>query len=161
MGGGRDFLGRRIYKKTGGKYVRIVPKKSGLLHAVRNAETQDQLISAMNDFGFAGKVDFLNNDTLDFQTKKNFSIGLSKMAAAYGTDVFKGLRPAQMGIFTAAQANIDDIDPDSGVIEVNERLFAAGHDRKWMAEVLATIILKTMTTKWLLSMNTLIYCREN
>lgn len=132
MGGGRDFAGRRIYKKIGGKYFRIVPKKSELLQAVRNAEDVQQLTKALNDVGFEGKTDFLDNETFDFATKKNFSIGLSKMAVVYGTDVFKGLHPANLDLFTAAQASFDDFDPDSGIIDVNDRHYKSGNNREWL-----------------------------
>ncbi len=131
MGGGRDFLGRRIYRKSGGKYIRVTPTKSELLNAVRNAENEEQLAKALNDVGFEGKTDFLKNDNFDFATKKNFSVGLSKMAVEYGTDVFKELRPVQMSVFVLGQAHIDDFDSELGTIDMNAKVYEAGQDRKW------------------------------
>ena len=131
MGGGRDFLGRRIYKKFSGKYIRVTPTKKELINAVRDAENEEQLTKALNDVGFEGKTDFLKSDNFDLATKKNFSIGLSKMAVEYGTDVFIGLRPVRMSVFILGQAHVDDFDSELGIIDMNAKTYEAGQNRYW------------------------------
>lgn len=104
MGGGRDFLGNKLYRRVGGKYERTQPYKKeydALINRLQNEKMDgNEIRETMHKFGFEDRqLKYLDQNS---KYSQEISLGLAKMAMAYGTDMLGN-------IYEDDEAHQDDI----------------------------------------------------
>ena len=141
MGGGRDFLGNRLYRRIGGKYERMQPYKKeyhALIEKLRmegmNAPSRDEIREILSQFGYRKEqLDYIDQVPV-MSDRQGMSVGLAKMAMTYGTDMFEKLNVdgEDMDAMTYAHAHIYG-EPE---INLNPSYFVDGrnHDYKYDVE---------------------------
>ena len=141
MGGGRDFLGNRLYRRVGGRYERMQPYKKeyhALIEKLRmegmDAPSRDEIREILNQFGYKNEQLAYIDQVPVMSDRQGMSVGLAKMAMAYGTDMFEKLNVdgENMDSMTYAHAHVYG-EPE---INLNPSYFVDGrnHDYKYDVE---------------------------
>ena len=96
MGGGRDFLGNRLYTRIGGKYQRVRPYKKEydeLISKLTNEPlVRHEIREILHQFGFTDDQLGYIDEIKVMKDRQEMSVGLAKMAMAYGTDMLGNIR---------------------------------------------------------------------
>lgn len=143
MGGGRDFLGNRLYRRIGGKYERIRPYKKdydALIDRLKkegiDAPTKDEMKEILRQFGYRDEQLKFVDQVPVMRDRQEMSVGMAKMAMAYGTDMIDGLSVDgdNMGEWDYAHAHI--YNNERREIHLNPSYYVDGknHDYKYDVE---------------------------
>lgn len=141
MGGGRDFLGNKLYRRVGGKYERTQPYKKEYLALIEklrmegmDSPTKDEIREILNRFGYRNEQLAYIDQVPVMKDRQEMSIGLAKMAMAYGTDMFESLNVDEENMDSIAYAHAHIYgNPE---INLNPAYFVDGrnHDYKYDVE---------------------------
>ena len=142
MGGGRDFLGNRLYRHVGGKYERIRPYKrdyDALIDSLRkegmDAPSKDEIREILRQFGYKDDQLKYIDQVPVMKDRQEMSVGLAKMAMAYGTDMLDGMSVdgEEMDDWTYAHAHM--YSNEQREIHLNPVYYVDGKNHDYKSDV--------------------------